>query len=190
MPARLYPAQWCCRLQEGRKVRYYLTCPKIAHLITHAYRYRYVDVAIASVMRCYVLLGILRIIASYDIACKFAIHFMARVLEGPVKLLPEEYRAVDTTWLVPKFHLGGHRPECSDQFSFNYTPGAGRMHGEAVETIWAELNHLKYSTREMGPGPRRETITAAMNDWNWKKIIKECKCLIDNCETKHNDILI
>lgn len=52
------------------------------------------------------------------------------------------------------------------------------MHGEMVETIWAALNWLQYSTREMGAGHRREVITEAMNFWNWCKNIGAGKLVI------------
>lgn len=76
------------------------------------------------------------------------------------------------TWLIGKFHLAGHKEECSKKFSFNYNDLVGRMSGELVETIWAAFNWLKFQTREMGPGPREETLSDAMNFWNWLKIVR------------------
>lgn len=136
-----------------------------------ANRFRYVDVAFASVINIYLLLGILLFGISYDIACKYSIHFLARVVGA---LLPEELLHRASTWLrwfVPKFHLGGHQPSCADQFSLNYAKGVGRLHGEHVETVWSDLNPLKYSTREMAPGTRIEVLSDAMNEWNYKKLI-------------------
>lgn len=89
-------------------------------------------------------------------------------------------------WLVPKFHLGSHRDECADTFSFNYTFGVGRMHGEMVETIWAALNWLQYSTREMGAGHRRDVITEAMNYWNWGKVIRAGTSFNSRLLSKHS----
>ena len=39
------------------------------------------------------------------------------------------------------------------------------------ERGWSDLNGLAYSTREMGPGARQDTIEDHLGDWNWKKII-------------------
>ncbi len=120
----------------------------------------------------FVLFGILWFIISYDIACKFGLRFLNRVLGAPYPLFEENDRKTleAITWLVPKFHLGGHQPECSDKYSFNYTAGVGRNHGEGVETIWSTLNWLKYSTREMGLGHRVEVLNDNMQAINWSKI--------------------
>ena len=75
------------------------------------------------------------------------------------------------TYLVPKFHLPAHIEACNLLFSFNLTPGVGRTDGEAPERGWANINPLAHSTKEMGPGTRRDTIDDHFGDWNWKKVI-------------------
>ncbi|KAF9466857.1 hypothetical protein BDZ94DRAFT_1157101, partial [Collybia nuda] len=60
---------------------------------------------------------------------------------------------------------------CNLQFSFNLTKGVGRTDGEAPERGWANINPIAQSTKEMGPGSRRDTIDDHFNDWNWKKTI-------------------
>lgn len=117
--------------------------------------------------------SIIWLLFSYDIACKWSINFLARIA-----LAPEEWGwhtiaawPIAILYLVPKFHLGSHKEGCAYNYSFNYTKNVGRMHGELVETIWAGLNWLQYSTREMGPAHRREVLTEAMNYWNWQKVI-------------------
>lgn len=120
-------------------------------------------------------------IFSYDIACKYSVHFWERIKNAlgnkPPLFSAKSSEAFETglaamTWLIGKFHLGGHKEECSKTYSFNYNSLVGRMSGELVETIWAAFNWLKYQTREMGPGTRIETLSDAMNHWNWLKIIK------------------
>lgn len=111
------------------------------------------------------------LLLSYDVACKWSIWFLRRLALAPALPWAEGIPKLQTTYLIPKFHLGSHRPECADKYSFNYTEGVGRMHGEMVETIWAALNWLQYSTREMAAGHRREVISEAMNFWNWRKNI-------------------
>ncbi|KAG8902439.1 hypothetical protein FRC00_007975 [Tulasnella sp. 408] len=116
--------------------------------------------------------GIKDIIISYDIACKYSIHFFNRVTQPPYPLLPSNLQSLaDIKWLIGKFHIGGHKEDCQKFFNFNYTKGVGRMSGELVETVWAYFDYLKYQTREMGPGSRQEMLTDAMNFWNWQKIV-------------------
>lgn len=144
-------------------------------------RYANVDPPVATAIESGLERGVLDFIFSYDIACKYSVHFFERIksaLPNKAPLFsPTASNAFDSglaaiTWLIGKFHLGGHKEECSKSFSFNYNKLVGRMSGELVETIWAAFNWLKYQTREMGPGPRIETLSDAMNHWNWQKIIK------------------
>ncbi|TDL15871.1 hypothetical protein BD410DRAFT_731982, partial [Rickenella mellea] len=75
-------------------------------------------------------------------------------------------------WLVGKFHLGAHVPECADNFSFNFTANVGRSYGELPESNWSSLNGFAISTREMGWGHRRDILSDVMGDWNWRKNTK------------------
>ncbi|KAJ7890976.1 hypothetical protein B0H14DRAFT_3428848 [Mycena olivaceomarginata] len=75
------------------------------------------------------------------------------------------------TFLVPKFHLPAHIEACNLKFSFHLTPEVGQTDGEAPERGWANANPLARSTKEMGPGSRRDTLDDHFNDWNHKKII-------------------
>ncbi|KAJ2935945.1 hypothetical protein H1R20_g1150, partial [Candolleomyces eurysporus] len=61
---------------------------------------------------------------------------------------------------------------CRDRFAFMLTPGAGLGDGEAPERGWGDLNPLATSTREMGPGTRRDTLDYHFGDYNWRKIIR------------------
>lgn len=74
-------------------------------------------------------------------------------------------------FLVPKFHLPAHIAACRTKFSFNYTAGVGRTDGEAPERGWNDINPLAGSTREMGPGSRRDTLDYHLGDSNWQKVI-------------------
>lgn len=145
------------------------------------FSYSHVDPPVATAIEAGLERGILDFIFSYDIACKYSIHFWERIKvalgDKPPLFSPTSSEAFESgvaamTWLIGKFHLGGHKEECSKTYSFNYNSLVGRMSGELVETIWAAFNWLKYQTREMGPGTRIETLSDAMNHWNWLKIIK------------------
>ncbi|KAJ7253593.1 hypothetical protein C8J57DRAFT_1519322 [Mycena rebaudengoi] len=98
-----------------------------------------------------------RFYVSYDIACQWHINLWARM----AKYDP------DIRFL--------RRPQMGDllgpQFSFNLTRYVGQTDGEAPERGWANTNPLAGSTKEMGPGSRRDTLDNHFNDWNHKKII-------------------
>lgn len=72
---------------------------------------------------------------------------------------------------VNKFHQESHDDNCGAKNSLNYTSYVGRTCGEGVETIWAKLNWLRSSTREMNPGMRIEVLSEHFNDWNWQKVL-------------------
>jgi hypothetical protein len=112
-----------------------------------------------------------RIVASYDIACQWDRKFWARMSRKFPDGWPINQGHVYLTFLVPKFHLPAHIEKCNNAYSFNFTRWVGRTDGEAVERGWAMLNGLSHSTKEMGPGSRRDTIEDHMGDSNWKKVV-------------------
>ncbi|KAJ7772385.1 hypothetical protein B0H16DRAFT_1305461, partial [Mycena metata] len=111
-----------------------------------------------------------RFVVSYDIVCQWHIHVWDRM---------RVYRNADITiggckfmtFLIPKFHLPAHIEACNLKFSFNLTRYVGQTDGEAPERGWANANPLARSTKEMGPGSRRDTLDDHFNDWNHRKII-------------------
>ncbi|KAF7971367.1 hypothetical protein HWV62_21322 [Athelia sp. TMB] len=118
------------------------------------------------------LLGtaLLTFVVSYDICCQWSINLWKRML-----LFPPEYHLdhekLDFTFVVPKFHLAAHVARCQTAYSLNFTPGVGRTDGEAPERGWADIGHVASSTKEMGPGSRRDTLDDHFADWNHKKIV-------------------
>lgn len=110
-------------------------------------------------------------VVSYDIACQWMIHLLTQMTFLAPSLFILDNR-VQVSYLVPKFHLAAHILDCRNKFSFNYAPGVGRTDGEGVERAWAEINALATSTREMGPGLRRDTLDSHLGDANWRKMTK------------------
>ena len=112
------------------------------------------DFALVQVLLQQLRAGVQRVVISYDIACKYSIHFMKRIIHSSWPLVtPDEWRRLqrmEIVWLVPKFHLAAHIEGCTDRFSFNWTKDVGRTCGESVESNWASLNGLATSSREMG----------------------------------------
>lgn len=109
---------------------------------------------------------------SYDIACQWSIHFFERMRHDHPHWYFIHDGRLHIKFLIPKFHLPGHIEACRPQYAFNYTIGVGRTDGEAVERGWAEINPLAMSTREMGPGSRRDTLDFHFGDYNWRKTIQ------------------
>jgi hypothetical protein len=120
--------------------------------------------------------GYPRIIISYDIACQWGRRFWDHLAQFPCEY-HIDYSSVSITFLVPKFHLPAHRPACHSSYSFNLTPCVGRTDGEAPERGWSNTNALGSSTKEMGPGSRRDTLDDHFGDMNWKKVCNLGKCL-------------
>ncbi|KAG1875869.1 hypothetical protein C8R48DRAFT_745561 [Suillus tomentosus] len=94
---------------------------------------------------------------SYDIACQWHKKLWQRVTTLPSQLQPNRAHTA-FNFFVPKFHITA----CQTNFSFNWTPG--------VERGWADINRVAASTKEMGPGSRREVLDDHFGDWNWKKV--------------------
>ncbi|KAF8333824.1 hypothetical protein F5887DRAFT_1079836 [Amanita rubescens] len=110
-----------------------------------------------------------RLIVSYDIACQWSKRLGERcALYGTEAVaLLSQYQI---QYLVPKFHLPAHIPHCQAHYSFNFTPHVGRTDGEAPERGWSAINAVANSTKQMGPGSRRDTLDDHFGDYNWRKI--------------------
>jgi hypothetical protein len=110
-----------------------------------------------------------RLVISYDIVCQWS-----RNLDHRCQIYPSNPIASgevqEILYLVPKFHLHAHIIQCQVNYSFNLVPGVGRTDGEAPERGWADINGVATSTREMGPGSRRDTLDDHFGDYNWRKV--------------------
>lgn len=154
--------------------------------------FAYVDVAFASVLRKQNPEQ--RHLHTYDIGCKYGIHFKQRVTQSllesetadetstpdsmprDVLISPSDFPP-DFSIKVPSWHVLGHILPCVLANNLRYTPLVGRTAGEGVETIWAVMNGHQYSTpsREMTHGHRRDCLTDIFNDYNWIKLCSESK---------------
>jgi len=106
---------------------------------------------------------------SYDIACQWNKHLWERMSRYPTEIHFSHTTKV-VTFLVPKFHLPAHISACQTNFSFNLIKGMARTDGEAPERGWSNINPVATSTREMGPGSRRDALDDHFSDWNWRKM--------------------
>ncbi|KAG6839651.1 hypothetical protein C0991_000506 [Blastosporella zonata] len=123
--------------------------------------YLFYHSVIYSDLECYVV--------SYDIACQWSVNLCECMfnLDHEFFMLND---SIQVRFFVPKFHLPAHILACRTTFSFNYGLGVGRTDGEAPERGWAEINPLASSTKEMGPGSRRDALDSHFGDYNWRKV--------------------
>lgn len=110
------------------------------------------------------------IVTSYDIACQWSLKIQQRLRSYPAVMGAENFISKAVTYLVPKFHLPAHISLCRTRYSYNFASNVGMTDGEGIERQWSSLNEYATSTREMGPGSRRDTLDDAFGDWNWKKV--------------------
>ncbi|KAH7906698.1 hypothetical protein BJ138DRAFT_1219360 [Hygrophoropsis aurantiaca] len=115
---------------------------------------------------------------SYDIACQWHKNLWKRMTNHLPFSWQLDYPSKIVTFFVPKFHLPAHIAACHTVFSFNFIPGVGRTDGEAPERGWANINPVASSTKEMGPGNRRDTLDDHFGDWNWKKVVALGKTIL------------
>ncbi|KAF9491433.1 hypothetical protein BDN71DRAFT_1398332, partial [Pleurotus eryngii] len=111
------------------------------------------------------------LVVSYDIACQWSRNLLRRLDSYPSDFVGTHAKLLNVRYLVPKFHLYAHRTHCQINYSFNLTPGVGRTDREAPKRGWAAMNPVSSSTKEMGPGSRRDTLDDHFRDYNWQKVI-------------------
>ncbi|KAJ7120873.1 hypothetical protein C8R44DRAFT_623095 [Mycena epipterygia] len=114
---------------------------------------------------------LVRFFVSYDIACQWHTNIWIRMGGYKNEEITIKGAGRFMTFLVPKFHLPAHIEACNLKFSFNLTRNVGMTDGEAPERGWSDANPLARSTKEMGPGSRRDALNDHFNDWNHKKIV-------------------
>ncbi|OAX33799.1 hypothetical protein K503DRAFT_794391 [Rhizopogon vinicolor AM-OR11-026] len=107
---------------------------------------------------------------SYDIACQWHKNLWQRMSTMPPALHIDRFSKF-IRFFVPKFHLPVHILKCQTTFSFNFSKNVGCTDGEAPERGWSNINPVASSTKEMGPGSRRDTLDDHFGDWNWKKVV-------------------
>ncbi|KAJ7019681.1 hypothetical protein C8F04DRAFT_1275979 [Mycena alexandri] len=114
---------------------------------------------------------------SYDSYCSFVKNQLKRAVD----LFPEE------EWLhtllnsiegqIPANHINGHGVECQTIWQAVYFPCRAHFHGETAEVLWAFLNPLGSSTRQMTVGARHDTINYVMHAWNMLKVVNQANLL-------------
>ncbi|KAJ7016505.1 hypothetical protein C8F04DRAFT_981397, partial [Mycena alexandri] len=116
---------------------------------------------------------------SYDSWCSFVVNMVKRAMDQ----FPEE------KWLhtllnevegqIPADHINGHGVDCQAVWQAVYFACRAHFHGETAEVLWAFLNPLGSSTRQMTGGARHDIINFVIDAWNSGKIIRQAELSAD-----------
>ncbi|CUA78467.1 Phosphatidylinositol 3-kinase VPS34 [Rhizoctonia solani] len=161
-------------------------------------RFNYADYALATLL-CHLLKrrgGSLPIGITYDVWCHYKTNLFDRLkLVPPEIVIPE---GLDLVGAVPKWHLLGHKRECTIRYSLDNMPFVGRLEGEGVERFWSHLNQHSGSTSEQSPGYRTDSINNVIREWNKDKAYgmhttlpiryKDAKHMLEKEKAIHEDL--
>ncbi|VDB84679.1 unnamed protein product [Peniophora sp. CBMAI 1063] len=117
---------------------------------------------------------ITRVQLLYDIWCRYGVHVQKRFKHSGLDW--PKFREVLQG--VGVWHIYGHVFECFRRFSPDYSPRAGIVDGEILETLWSLLNGILQACRGMSLAAREEKINMHMNDINHRKIIEMTGTLV------------
>ncbi|KAJ6484562.1 hypothetical protein DFH09DRAFT_1459784 [Mycena vulgaris] len=116
-------------------------------------------------------------VQSYDSYCSFVVNQTKRAID----LFPEETSLHDLLKTVegqiPADHINGHGADCQALWQAVYFACRGHFHGETAEVIWAFLNPLGSSTRQMTAAARHDIINFVMHAWNILKYLRQAELL-------------
>ncbi|KAJ6595489.1 hypothetical protein DFH09DRAFT_1305304 [Mycena vulgaris] len=114
---------------------------------------------------------------SYDSFCSFVVNMVKRA----ITLFPEEewlHTLLDAVeGQIPADHINGHGPDCQAIWQAVYFACRGHFHGETAEVIWAFLNPIGSSTRQMTGAARHNIINFIMHAWNKLKVLRQAELL-------------
>lgn len=155
-----------CRKAKGEFYR-----SRIESHFTNPVFFRYCNVDYVLGAAWHLLPTCIRRVLSYDIACQWRVNLPSRIAQLPDHVRFELPVGNDLRYAIPKFHFRAHKHEDHDEYSLNLMPGVGRVDGEETERHWSRNNMIAYSTREMGPGSRHDTVEDHIGFANWMKYI-------------------
>ncbi|KIN97109.1 hypothetical protein M404DRAFT_161382 [Pisolithus tinctorius Marx 270] len=114
------------------------------------------------------------VITFYDINCQYSKNLACWLEENRYLSLPSGLRIQPSIGL---WHVHGHQTECFARYAPNFIPGAGRVDGEIMETLWSSLNIISPSAWGMATAHRQELLDFQMNDSNFLKMIRMSSAL-------------
>lgn len=113
------------------------------------------------------------LIASYDIACQWLVHFHERVGTFPSHIqidLPTPDSG-ELHYAIPKYHFRAHKEAGHNRYSLHLMHGVGRICGKQIERTWPKHSETAGSTQEMGPGSRQDTLEDHFSYTNWRVLV-------------------
>ncbi|KAF7345166.1 CxC2 domain-containing protein [Mycena sanguinolenta] len=114
---------------------------------------------------------------SYDSYCSSVVNQLKRA----VQLFPSAHWFHEKLRIsegqVAAAHINDHGTRCKTMWQPVYFPARAHFHGESAERIWAFLNALGASTRQMNGGARHDTINFVMDGWNTSKVLRQAELL-------------
>ncbi|KAJ6595439.1 hypothetical protein B0H10DRAFT_1687013, partial [Mycena sp. CBHHK59/15] len=108
---------------------------------------------------------------SYDSWCSFVVNQVKRAITF---FLEEEWLhtlLAEVEGKIPADHINGHGLDCQSFWQAVYFACRGHFHGETAEMLWAFLNPLGSSTRQMTDAARHDIISFVMDAWNMWKVL-------------------
>ena len=94
-----------------------------------------------------------------------------------LKIFPDErwlYKILaEMEGQIPADHINRHGAEYQTLWQAVYFGCRAHFHGETAEMIWAFMNPLGSSTRQMTGGARHDTINFVLNAWNTSKVLRQ-----------------
>ncbi|KAN0128798.1 hypothetical protein V8E53_013385 [Lactarius tabidus] len=111
--------------------------------------------------------GIEAALISYNVICQWCVHMMERVNGSNYLKLPDN---LELRLVIGLFHIHGHQDTCLARYSL-IKGRLGQANGKTIETLWAPLNEISWSTRGMSSSHCQEVIDDHMKNSNWKKLI-------------------
>ena len=123
-----------------------------------------VDFAFLAALHTTNINGIERVIFLYDIACQYYVHLHERIGNK----LPRDV-VIDRG--IGMFHVHGHQEQCFYRFAPTFIPGAARVVGEILESLWSDLNPIAIATRTMSLAARAGALEDHTSDSNFKKSV-------------------
>ncbi|KAJ7683790.1 hypothetical protein B0H17DRAFT_1204924 [Mycena rosella] len=116
-------------------------------------------------------------VMSYDSYCSFVVNQVKRA----IALFPEEKWLHQLLALVegqiPADHINGHGVDCQTVWQAVYFACRAHFHGETAEMLWAFLNPLGSSTRQMTGAARHDIMNFVLDAWNTWKVLRQAKLL-------------
>jgi hypothetical protein len=110
------------------------------------------------------------VLHSYDINCQFSKNIWDRFDTLPDNIKDVPPPSPDRwTHVIPKVHLKGHVWLCQVCYSLNFHHGCAHFCGECIEHMWALMNGIALSTREMRAGRQCDWIDFHMGHHNYIK---------------------